>query len=210
MSDQGFHEIQLSGKQLFFLFMCAVIVAAVIFLFGVSVGREVSNAPPQNAQGAPGTDTPPAANPPPTQTAPNELSYAQALQAGTPDPAKVVPPTPPAEEPTPPSNRSSLPPAVTPAKTASTAPAAKADPSPPGADATGDFSLQVGAFSTEAAATNVAGILKGKGYPTQLVTLPENMPIRYRVYVGPYRSRTEAQRTQTRLEKEGYKSLIKH
>jgi DedD protein len=41
MSDDGFHEIQLNGKQLVFLFMAATVVAVVIFLCGVLVGRGV-------------------------------------------------------------------------------------------------------------------------------------------------------------------------
>ena len=41
MSDEGFHEFQLNGKQLVFLFMTATVVAVVIFLCGVMVGRGV-------------------------------------------------------------------------------------------------------------------------------------------------------------------------
>ena len=41
LADEGFHEIQLSGKQLVFLFMATTIVAVVIFLCGVQVGRNV-------------------------------------------------------------------------------------------------------------------------------------------------------------------------
>jgi cell division septation protein DedD len=41
MSDDGFHEIQLNGKQLVFLFMAATVVSVVIFLCGVMVGRGV-------------------------------------------------------------------------------------------------------------------------------------------------------------------------
>jgi cell division septation protein DedD len=41
MSDEGFHEIQLNGKQLVFLFMAATVVSVVIFLCGVMVGRGV-------------------------------------------------------------------------------------------------------------------------------------------------------------------------
>ena len=37
----GFHEIQLNGKQLVFLFMAATVVSVVIFLCGVLVGRGV-------------------------------------------------------------------------------------------------------------------------------------------------------------------------
>ncbi|OFW15925.1 MAG: hypothetical protein A3F70_14930 [Acidobacteria bacterium RIFCSPLOWO2_12_FULL_67_14] len=52
MQDEGFHEIQLDGKQLVFLFMAATVVAVVIFLCGVMVGRGV----PQRA--APSSDIP--------------------------------------------------------------------------------------------------------------------------------------------------------
>ena len=41
MADEGIHEIQLKGKQLVFLFMAATVVAVVIFLCGVMVGRGV-------------------------------------------------------------------------------------------------------------------------------------------------------------------------
>ena len=41
LQDEGFHEIQLNGKQLVFLFMAATVVSVVIFLLGVFVGRGV-------------------------------------------------------------------------------------------------------------------------------------------------------------------------
>ena len=41
LQDDGFHEIQLNGKQLVFLFMAATVVSVVIFLLGVLVGRGV-------------------------------------------------------------------------------------------------------------------------------------------------------------------------
>lgn len=39
MSDEGFREIQLNGKQLVFMFMAVTVVLVVTFLFGVLVGR---------------------------------------------------------------------------------------------------------------------------------------------------------------------------
>ena len=39
--DDGFHEIQLNGKQLVFLGMATTLVSVVIFLCGVLVGRGV-------------------------------------------------------------------------------------------------------------------------------------------------------------------------
>jgi cell division septation protein DedD len=44
MSDEGFHEIQLNGKQLVFLFMATTVVVVVVFLCGVLVGRGVRTA----------------------------------------------------------------------------------------------------------------------------------------------------------------------
>jgi cell division septation protein DedD len=41
MTDEGLREFQLNGKQLVFLFMAATVVAVVIFLCGVMVGRGV-------------------------------------------------------------------------------------------------------------------------------------------------------------------------
>jgi hypothetical protein len=38
VQDEGFHEIQLNGKQVVFLFMAATVVSVVIFLCGVLVG----------------------------------------------------------------------------------------------------------------------------------------------------------------------------
>jgi hypothetical protein len=41
MADESVHEIQLNGKQLVFMFMATTVVAVVIFLSGVMVGRGV-------------------------------------------------------------------------------------------------------------------------------------------------------------------------
>jgi cell division septation protein DedD len=41
VSDEGFREIQLNGKQLIFMFMAVTVVLVVTFLFGVLVGRDV-------------------------------------------------------------------------------------------------------------------------------------------------------------------------
>ena len=95
LEDEGFHEIQLNGKQLVFLFMAATVVSVVIFLCGVLVGRGVraersvvdtgpatsaadttpqpAPAPPQ----PPGSDPTTAAAPPP---AADDLSYFKRLE----------------------------------------------------------------------------------------------------------------------------------
>ena len=96
--DDAFREIQLSGKQLVFLFMAVVVIAVVIFLIGVQVGRGVraergglpegtaaaaaargSEAPPPPASATSGSSTSPV-------TAGEKLSYAERL-GGTAPPA---------------------------------------------------------------------------------------------------------------------------
>jgi len=111
LSEDGFHEIQLSGKQLVFLFMSGATLAVLIFLCGVQVGRNakgdriaLADASAAAATAAP----PPASTPtvaaassgPPAAESPappqdDELSYAKRLQAA--DPAagdKVAAPAP--------------------------------------------------------------------------------------------------------------------
>src|SRR4029079_19809792 len=118
LNDEGFHEIQLSGKQLVFLFMATATVLVVTFLCGVQVGRNVrtpdhpveqadslaSVIPPAStptpAQPAAGSSGPPASEPPaPAQEPDDELSYAKRLQADNPPAEKLKAPSPPAAAP---------------------------------------------------------------------------------------------------------------
>src|SRR5262249_56890767 len=70
LQDEGFHEIQLNGKQLVFLFMAATVVSVVIFLCGVLVGRGVraerSVVDSTPAAAAPDTTPQPAPSPQPS------------------------------------------------------------------------------------------------------------------------------------------------
>src|SRR5215204_202400 len=100
MSDEGVHEIQLNGKQLVFMFMAVTVVAVVIFLCGVMVGRGVrapraieqadatieSPVDPTAAAQAPAppaTDSPSPSAPISSQ---EKLTYADRLSATTPPP----------------------------------------------------------------------------------------------------------------------------
>ena len=99
LHDDGFHEIQLSGKQLVFLFMATTVVSIVIFLCGVLVGRGVQNARglftssggAETGDAKPGDDdaaTAPATGEP---TPVGGLSYPASLPARQGDPARVEP-----------------------------------------------------------------------------------------------------------------------
>lgn len=237
MNDQSFHEIQLSGKQLVFLFMSAVVLAVVIFLLGVSVGRGVrgSVASASTADvGAP-TDTTATAG---TKVTPADLDYREKLQgqgaagstgagaaaagaaaassaakpAETPatppdkpnllamaeDPSKSKAPTPtPTSPPKPAATKPATPPP------AATKPAPAAAPPSTKSDDAGWF-LQLGAFSTKGAADTLIRELKGKGYTASAA----NSVTLFKVRMGPYADRADADKMASRLTKDGYKPLV--
>ena len=70
MNDEAFHEIQLNGKQLVFLFMAATVVSVVIFLCGVMVGRGVRTEAAAVAGGADAADAGRPEAPAPADTPP--------------------------------------------------------------------------------------------------------------------------------------------
>ena len=95
MSDEGFHEIQLNGKQLVFLFMAATVVSVVIFLCGVMVGRGVraERGPEAVVDAAAPRHRPPATEAPP----PAAVNPAPAKPGGSESPTPAVEPPPPAD-----------------------------------------------------------------------------------------------------------------
>ena len=96
MADEGFHEIQLDGKQLVFLFMAATVVSVVVFLLGVMVGRNVRLPAPEVAAVSEDPSADPTADARSASTtgtteriplsAQETLTYAERLEA--PDPAE--------------------------------------------------------------------------------------------------------------------------
>jgi cell division septation protein DedD len=68
------------------------------------------------------------------------------------------------------------------------------------APAAGSFSIQVGAFSSERAARELAGELGKHGYTAYL--MDEGNGARWKVRVGPIRSRSEAEEVSSRLKRE--------
>jgi cell division septation protein DedD len=215
MSDQSFHEIQLSGKQLIFLFMCAVVITVVVFLFGVSVGRGVPARTAETAEAAalPSIEPVPAA-PEPTQAAPNELSYADALEGE--DRSKAAPPAPIAEEPA-----AEVPKSEAARKTEAAPPPAAVTPAAPpvlpavkeapkAAASLSGWVVQVSAFNANDVASREAAKLQSKGYPAFVFTEPPASPRpHYKVRVGPYPRRADADSMLKTLTKEGYTPLLK-
>ncbi|MEO6224196.1 MAG: hypothetical protein ABIP90_13190, partial [Vicinamibacterales bacterium] len=148
MSDQGFREVQLSGKQLVFLFMSAVVVMVVVFLLGVNVGRGVRDAVGDteiSAQADPSSTEPAdeaVASAETAKPAKPELSYHDMLLGSTPPgekaaagektvPVETPPPVNEAPSPSPtpkkPSPTPAAPPATQPAPAQSPAAAPKSN-----------------------------------------------------------------------------------
>jgi cell division protein FtsN len=184
MTDRDVHEIPLSGKQLVFLFMSGVVVLVIVFLLGVSVGQGVDDVPAQTSD----TSVPPDAQP--TEASPADLSFHGELTGadGGVQPAALVPQPPPAEPPPPPDD----PDPTTPA---------------PG-DQTGspqDWNVQVGAYG-KGNADQVMAQLTELGFSAFLATSSSDSL--YRVRVGPFRDRADAEDAAARLENEGFAAVI--
>jgi DedD protein len=234
MADQNIREIQLSGKQLVFLFMASVVVAVAIFLLGVSVGRGVRDstggAPVVEASAAAGaTDATaaPAAMPPKTELTPQDQAFAKNLQQGgstqasSPSvsaPPPATPPTTEAPEVSEPETTPAKTPAVTPpssstssAATQAPAPPKTAEPAPapktsmPAPSASG-WALQVNAFRSRENADKEVAQLKAKGYPAFVA--PGQAGGLFRVRVGPYAQRADADRVAARMRQEGMKPSV--
>ncbi len=69
-------------------------------------------------------------------------------------------------------------------------------------EATGHFSVQVGAFAEGRAAEELATTLRGKGYDVYVSAGAGTGSTRWRVRVGPLASREAADRTASRLKAE--------
>ena len=248
--DDAFREIQLSGKQLVFIFMAVVVIGVSVFLMGVMVGRGVLA-----AKGAPGAESAVAANeadipPPPASasagstsspsTVGEKLSYAERLNAPEAQKETLKPDAePPAEAPSPKAEAPASEPEPTPAaaKAADSTTAAKAAAAPkpeptkpepakpepakktetlkpepakaavpatPSAvePAGAGFAIQVAALKEASEADAIVKKLAGKGYPAYVVTPQKGAPSMYRVRVGKYKERREADTVAARLQKE--------
>ena len=242
MADEGIHEIQLQGKQLVFLFMAATVVAVVIFLCGVMVGRgvpvratSVIGTPEQasfDTRGA-ARDLPPVRAVSSDSSAPvaaqETLTYASLLEdpdppvetlapaaefaTALPEPVVVAQPAPVAPRPVAvnsPAVASAPTTAPTPTPTTEPRPALVAPAAPPVAappttvDATlveppgTGFVVQVAAVRQRDEANAMARRLSAKGYPAFVTVAGPN----FRVRVGKYDDRGEAESVAGRLETE--------
>ncbi len=214
MTDEGYREIHLAGKQLVFVFMAATVVAVVIFLLGVLVGRGVraerpgpeptlvsapqvipddSPAAADAAQAAP-VDEGAAPMPPPA----DELSYPTRLDAKGQTPETLKPAPPGAA-----SGTDAPPPAATPVPAPSAARPAPPQGDPAVSSSDDGFSVQIAAVKKRAEADAIVKRLQRKGYHAYVFTPPGRNPAAmFRVRVGSFKTREEAEAAAHRLEQE--------
>ena len=204
MADSGFREVQLSGKQVVFLFMALAVALVGVFLLGVRAGR---GAIPTEATAlpAPIADASPAGKPgdlPASTPAPNELRYQETLQE-RPEGRGSAAATTPAPSATPPAAASAQPTAapVVEAKPTTT-PKPPAPATRPSAAAV--WYVQVDSFSSRDNANTRVAELKAKGHDNASVIDAGGTGARYKVKVGPL-ERAAADTMFQRLRKEGYK-----
>jgi cell division septation protein DedD len=94
------------------------------------------------------------------------------------------------------------------------APAAVAVPAPnvpgpqPSPAAKGGYSVQVGAFGSEATARKLAGELQAAGFPTYISPLARSGKTLHRVRVGPAADRAEADKIAARLKTRGLPASV--
>jgi cell division septation protein DedD len=203
MSDETFHEIQLNGKQLVFLFMAGTVVAVVIFLCGVMVGRGVRAQ--RGAELAESSETPtdPTADVAPVTSGPagegtspamqEKLSYPERLGAQEPPPETLKEQPPDPTVPTPVGS--------------SSAPAGSSGGTPTGSktvphESGAGFTVQVAAVRERNEAETIVKRLTSKGYPAYVTTPAAGAPRVYRVRVGTFDERRKAEAVAGRLEKE--------
>jgi cell division septation protein DedD len=243
MSDEALHEIQLSGKQLVFVFMASTVAVVVVFLCGVMVGRGVQT--PRTGQTAStvaeaSVDPTSSVVPPPPPTVSTSQSAPIASQETLTYPNRLEDPNPPVEtlkepvetleestaarettdalpkpaaEPPPdivnsvassPLVKPDAPPAkaaVEPAKPAAPPLTPAVTNAPLNEPAGNGFVVQVAAVKERSEADTIARRLNGKGYPT-FITMSNGAVRMFRVRVGKYPDRREAESIAGRLEKE--------
>lgn len=202
MSDREFREIELGTKQVIFIVMSTVVIAVVIFLLGVAVGRGVRGS-------VDGTDGEVVSTEPLTPATPaTEAGGVEGKVAGKTEPeldyhdllmgqssgAAEAPPT----EAPPPTQ-----PPVEPPQSASEPVAGGTAPTPSGEA----WYLQVGAYGTNRVAEGQVAAVK-KLNLAAFVLPPGNGVKLFRVRVGPFSSRAQADEARTRLVREGFKPSV--
>ena len=229
--DDGFSDLQLTRKQTVFLIVASMVVLSVAFITGVLVGRGVKGGMPPAlyseasvAEGPVPDDLPP---PPPVQTGNADSADGIVKEAVT-YPDRLTERSPGAEalSETPGVRNESVPmdgggagtptPEATPAGTATepatasakaSAVAARTAPTPAPVAAFAEpagtgMAVQVSAYRNRREAEAMAGRLSAKGYAAYVMAPAPGAPNLFRVRIGKFTTRADADRVVARLKRE--------
>jgi cell division septation protein DedD len=215
MADDETRGVHLSDKQLVFVFMAATVVAVVVFLFGVLVGRGVHQArgpiaaDSMTAAGevvpdgaleeppAPGAETKASGG----ATGVEGLSYPQRL--GKTPPEETLKPAPPPVGGRP----GDIAPPDVPGEAVAPEPAARMPAAPPQAAGSAPapplYTVQLGSLNNRDEADAIVARLKAKGYDAfVLVRDGADTRGKYRVRVGAFKDKRQAELLAERLLRE--------
>jgi DedD protein len=220
-ADSLRHDKGLSTRHLILVFLAGMAVCGVFFSLGFLVGyneRSARMSPVTERVSTPAT-IPPTVNPP-LETAPVGRRGAAPSTTSVPPPRAPIQASAPASPPR--EQKRATPPLTAPPLTAPPPSPAKAEREPgPGTVATppagaGEvgvgFTVQIAASRTKQDAEALVKILEGRGYPVFLVS-PEYAHANdnlYRVQVGPFTSKDDAEKVRAKLTQEGFKPFIRH
>jgi DedD protein len=221
MADSGERrpdEKGLSARYLVLVFLMGVAACAVFFSLGFLVGY---NERPSRTAGTieqvtPSGVIPPTVNPPLETVQPSVKEATQTKVSAPPAPPEATPSeagkaSKPLAAPAAESGAQMEPSAVAKSGGAAT-PASAPAQVPPGVEVGTGFTVQVAAARNRQDAEKLVKELKSRGYAVFVVT-PEFARANdnlFRVQVGPFATREEAEKVRAKIAKEGFKPFIRH
>ena len=226
INDRQHEDRGLSARHLILVFLAGVAVCGVFFSLGFLVGynERAAKAPAATEQVTGPSAIPPVVNPPAgSEQRPKKEASSSATQTSPPSTTQAArnEPTGTAASPAKPLETEKVelgktaPPAPG-AATASSKPAKPIEttstPTPAGGGEVGEgITVQVAASRTKEDAEALVQILKSSGYPVFLVT-PEYAKANdnlFRVQVGPFSTREDAEKVRDKLARQGFKPFIR-
>ncbi len=205
-------EKGLSAGVLAVVFLIWAAVSAVFFSLGFIVGHnEETRAEPVTERVAPPSAVPPLVNPA-SQAASSSGQKATPPPAGPENTAKADAERVSAPQPAPKPARPSAQARETPVRNAAAPQERATETASSGNPVRTGLAVQVDALRAKQDAEALVRILKARRYPVFLVT-PEYANSKdnlYRVQVGPFATREEAEKARDKLAQEGFKPFIRH
>lgn len=220
--NESSYQLELGGKSLVGLFCIAAVICGMFFAFGYTLGKHAI--PATFALGQNGMGRPTAGeSEPPNEAgvqAPNPTELGQAETNQTPQALTPATGAGTSSNTGTGSGSSSTPPAQTAAEgtpsagvgnaAAPPSPASASSGSAPAATAPDSSVYRVQVFAgVKADAESLASALQQRGYPVRVVPPSAGETDLFRVQVGPYLTRAEAQAMRARLTADGYQAIVK-